>query len=90
MTRGQPALPFPRSAIPGRDVVGAFQHRPGGPPAGIDLGQRVQDGRRADTQPEPPGDQAQQVPGLQRAGPGEQPGQQVQLAALRAVSCLSR
>ena len=68
------------------DVVGAFQHRPGGPPAGVDLGQRVQDGGRADAQPQPLGDQAQQVAGLQRGGLAEQPGQQVQLAALRPLS----
>ena len=68
------------------DVVGAFQHRPGGPPAGVDLGQRVQDGGRADAQPQPLGDQAQQVAGLQRGGLAEQPGQQVQLAALRPRS----
>ena len=66
------------------DVVGAFQHRPGGPPAGVHLGQGVQDGGRADAQSQPLGDQPQQVAGLQRGGPGEQPGQQVQFAALRA------
>ena len=68
------------------DVVGAFQHRPGGPPAGVHLGQRVQDGGRADAQPQPLGEVAQQVAGLQRGGLAEQPGQQVQLAALRPRS----
>ena len=68
------------------DVVGAFQHRPGGPAARMDLGERIQDGGRADAQPQAPGDQAQQVAGLQRGGLGEQPGQQLQLAALRARS----
>ena len=67
------------------DVVGALQHLPLGPPARVDLGQRVQDGGRADAQPQVPGDQAEQVPGLQRGGPAEQPGQQLQLAPLRAL-----
>ncbi len=47
--------------------------------------ERVQDGGGADPQAQPAGDQAQQVAGLQRGGLGEQPGQQVQLAALRAL-----
>ena len=57
------------------DVVGAFQHRPGGPPAGVRLRQCIQDGGRADAQPQVPGDQAEQVPGLQRGGLAEQAGQ---------------
>jgi len=46
------------------------------------LRQRIENGGRADAQPQPPGDQAQQVTGLQRGGLGEQARQQVQLAAL--------
>ena len=34
------------------DVVGAFQYRPGGPPARVHLRERVQDGGRADAQPQ--------------------------------------
>ena len=64
------------------DVIGPFQHRPGGPPTGARLRERVQDGWRADPQPQAPGDQAQQVAGLQRGGLGEQAGQQLQLAPL--------
>jgi hypothetical protein len=56
------------------DVIGAFQHRPGRPAAGVCLRERVQDGGRSDPQPQPPGDQAQQVAGLQRGGLGEQAG----------------
>jgi hypothetical protein len=68
------------------DVVAALQHRPGGLAARVHLGKRVQDGGRADAEPQVPGDQAQQVAGLQRGGPGEQSGQQFQFAALRARS----
>ena len=66
------------------DVVAALEHRPGGLAARVDLGERVQDGGRADAEPQVPGHQAQQVAGLQRGGPGQQPGQQLQLRALRA------
>ena len=67
------------------DVVAAFQHRPGGPATGVHLRERVQDGGGADAQPQAAGDQAEQVAGLQRGGLGEQAGQQVQLATLRAL-----
>ena len=53
------------------DVVGAFQHRPGGPPTGVYLRERVQDGGHADAQPQSSGDQAQQVADLQRGSLGE-------------------
>jgi hypothetical protein len=46
------------------DVVGTFQHRPIGSAAGVHLRERVQDGRCADPQPQPLGDQAEQVAGL--------------------------
>ena len=65
------------------DVVTALEHRPGGLAARVHLGERVQDGGRADAEPQVLGDQPQQVPGLQRGGPAEQSGQQLQLAALR-------
>jgi len=48
--------------------------------------ERVEDGGSADAQPQRAGDQAQQVPGLQRSGLREQAGQQLQLAALGAGS----
>jgi len=65
-------------------VVGALQHRPGRPPAGIHRRQRVQDRGGADPQPQRPGDQPQQVAGLQRRRPANQPHQQRQLAGLGA------
>jgi hypothetical protein len=86
LDRGEPVSDQDPSDSPqvAADVIGAFQYRPGGLPAGLHLGQRVQDGGRTDAQPQVPGDQAQQVAGLQRGGQGEQPAQQLQLAALRA------
>ena len=54
------------------------------PAAGVHLRQRVQDRRRADPQPQVAGDQAEQVAGLQRGGPRQKAGQQLELAALRA------
>jgi hypothetical protein len=48
----------------------------------VHLRERVQDRGRADAQPQVPGDQAQQVAGLQRGGLAEQAGQQIQLATL--------
>ena len=43
------------------DVVPPLQHRPVLPAAGVDVGQRVQDGRRADAEPQVAGDQPEQV-----------------------------
>jgi hypothetical protein len=53
------------------DVVGALQHRPRRPAAGVHQRERVEDGGSADAQPQRAGDQAQQVAGLERGGPGE-------------------
>jgi hypothetical protein len=85
--RGQPAADQRGrdQADVAADVVAALEHLALGSPARVDLGQRVQDGGRADAEPQVPGDQAEQVPGFQRRGLAEQPGQQLQLAALRAL-----
>ena len=66
------------------DVVRPLQHRAVGLAAGVHPDQRVEDRRRADAEPQVAGDQAQHVARLQRGGPVEQAGQQVELAALRA------
>ena len=66
------------------DVVGPLQNGPVGLAPGVHPHQRVEDRRRADAEPEIAGDQTQHVPRLQRCGSPEQPGQQVELATLRA------
>src|SRR6266542_4326828 len=71
------------------DVVGALQHRAGGAAACVDGGQRVQDGGGADPQPQRAGDRADQVAALQRGGLPEQPGEQVEFAALGALTLLA-
>ena len=56
------------------DVVRPLQRRPVLPAAGVHHGQRVEDGRRPDAEPEVAGDQPQQVAALQRGGLRQQPG----------------
>ena len=68
------------------DVVRPLQHRPVLAAARVHLRQRVENRRRADSQPQTAGDQAQQVAGLQRSGPRQKAGEQLELAALRARS----
>ena len=84
--RGQPAADQGGGHLTevAADVVTTLQHRPGRLAAPVHPGQGVQDGRRANAQPQVPGHQAQQITGLQRGGPGQQPGQQFHLASLRA------
>ena len=89
-----PQLPHRRQAAVGHgggdltkvaaDVVAALEGRPGGPAARVDLGEGIEDGRRPDAEPQVPGHQPEQVTGLERGRPGQQPGQQPQLRALRA------
>jgi hypothetical protein len=47
----------------------------------VHRGERLEDRQRADPQAQAPGDQAQQVAGLQGRGAGEQASKQVDLAA---------
>ena len=66
------------------DVVRALEHRPLLPPAGVHLGQRVEDRRRPDPEPEIARHQPEQVAGLQRCRPPDQAGEQFELPTLRA------
>src|SRR6266498_2437829 len=76
-----------RTGLPARTRISSTAASP--PAACVDGGQRVQDGGGADPQPQRAGDRADQVAALQRGGLPEQPGEQVEFAALGALTLLA-